>query len=76
MSTLKQLAAKHGINPNSLKVWLSRQPQIGSEYRVIKGRATRSFDRDAAAAVAEFLANRPRVKPGRPPKLTAKRRTS
>lgn len=75
MTTLKQLAARHKVNANSLRVWLSQQTKIKpTEQRVIEGRTTNEYDGEAAAAVAEFLKARPKNHVGRPPKQSAKKR--
>lgn len=67
--TLKQLAALHGVNETSLRIWLRKEAKIKpSNYKVIKGIAVKCYDREAAAAVATFLKGRPRRGVGRPPK--------
>ncbi len=71
MTTLKQLAQVHRVNPTSLRLWLKSETQIRPKQSVIDGRVTSEYDRKAADAVAAFLKDRPKRGPGRPKKSTA-----
>lgn len=73
MTTLKELAQRHGVKETSLRIWLKEETQIRPDMKVVKGRLRAEFDRKAVTAVAVFLGGRHK-KLGRPLKPTAKKK--